>query len=83
MDALTATVNTAGPSASAGTLDPALVATIVGAAVTGTILALIVARAFRLHRTGAARRSIGRTLPDVPSRAVLIEPKPRQFQHTA
>jgi len=83
MDALTATANPAGPWTPSGALDPALVATIVGAAVTGAIIALIVARALRLHRTNAAKRSVGRPLPVDPSRAVLIEPKPRQFQRAA
>ena len=83
MDALTATANSAGPTASAGALDPALVATIVGAAITGAILALIVARALRLHHTSAAKRSVGRPLPVDPCRAVLIEPNPRQFQQSA
>jgi hypothetical protein len=76
----------AGSSGGGAPLDIGVVATVIGVTVTASIVALIVARALRLHRTSAARRSVGPTIEsqlNAPVYGVMIEPKPRQHQRAA
>lgn len=88
MDAIAVLTQASAAASSSGAapLDAGVLATAFGVTVTASILALIVARALRLHRTGAAKRSVGAAVEAqirTPAHSAMIEPKPRQHQRTA
>lgn len=89
MDAVAVLSQAMGGSAAGGTgapLNAGLLLTIVGGSVTACLLALIVARVLRLHRTRAVVRSVGSVSAEIraaESVVGVIEPKPRHYQRAA
>ncbi|MFM9958287.1 MAG: hypothetical protein ACKVZJ_09425 [Phycisphaerales bacterium] len=91
MDALTIISQATPTNAAAGGAHPPINAgmlfSIVGACATSALLALIIARALKLHKARAVRRSVGVRTParaaTTISTAALIEPKPLHPQRAA
>lgn len=87
MDALTILSQAAGGPVGGASLNAGLLVTVVGACATAALSALIVARVLKLHRSSAARRSVGVRVEEAPARAgataALIEPKPLHPQRAA